>query len=147
MNTDSFDVTVDVDFDSSCSSKSSFSLIVTVARGSSILNVLEHANVFFTHMQNFKVAYGVHPTSYTLMSINTEGDSPGPCSWKVSTDPITSVDAGVFPLGEVFVTNVGMEVRFHFTTTSNDKPTVPSVVSPHTYVHDYINVTIINCQY
>ena len=120
-------------FTGTCNLASDITTIVTgIPRGSSILNVLEHANTQFPVFFGFEVLYGVHNTSYTLVGINGEATDTS-CSWYVSTDPVTSSEAGFFPLSDVLVTNVGMEVTFNYQSSSEKK------VSPQTAAKRTVN--------
>lgn len=107
-------------FTGACNVASDFTTTVPNApRGSSILNILERANTQ-TPFFGFEVLYGVHNTSYTLVSINGKVNNLS-CNWHVSTDPVTSSDAGFFPLSDVLVTNMGMEVTFDFKASSEER--------------------------
>jgi hypothetical protein len=113
-----FDVEVHVQYDTQCSSKQDFSTIVTVPRGSSVLNVLEYANQNYPTFDGFKVAFS---GSYQVVCIN--GDcAENTCVWKVTTDPVT---IATVPINEIFVTNVGMVVYFKF-EDSSFMPLTPS---------------------
>ena len=125
VDVSTFDVTVNVQYDSSCSSSTDFSLLVNVPRGSSILNVLERANENYPTFDGFKVIY-LSPSSYYLLSINGEGGSPGPCSWTISTDP-ASMQSPTKPINEVYASNIGMSVTFYYTDGTTAKLPVPSL--------------------
>ena len=124
---DAFDVSVHVEYDSACSTKSNFSQIVTVPRESSLLNVLEHSNQLYPVFNGFKVLY-IANSSYFLTSLNNDSVTPS-CHWTVKTDPPTinppTTDKGVYietidgitnvsPVGlnNAYVTNIGMTVIF-----------------------------------
>ena len=124
---DAFDVSVHVEYDPVCSTKTNFSQIVNVPRGSSLLNVLEHSNQLYPVFNGFKVLYIANST-YLLTSINDDAVTPS-CHWVVKTDPPTInpsiTDEGMYvetvdgitnvtPLGlnNVYVTNIGMTVKF-----------------------------------
>jgi hypothetical protein len=118
------DVEVHVRYDSDCSSKIDFSTIITVPRGSSILNVLERANQNYPTFTSFKVAFiGASTGAYQVVCIN--GDcAEDTCVWVVTTDPVTSSSV---PINDKFVSNIGMIV--HFTYTDNVNLEINSVNS------------------
>uniref|UniRef100_A0A1X7VI20 MACPF domain-containing protein n=1 Tax=Amphimedon queenslandica TaxID=400682 RepID=A0A1X7VI20_AMPQE len=117
---DFLNVTVHVKFSGACDVASDFTTTVANApRGSSILNILERANTQ-PPFSTFEVLYGVHNTSYILVSINGKINNVS-CNWYVSTDPVTSSETGFFPLSDVLVTNMGMEVTFDYKASSEEK--------------------------
>ena len=115
---------MEVDFDPSCDTSSDITQVVTVPRGSSILNVLENINQYYPTFNGFKVLY-IANSSYHLISLNGVDDNPTTnCAWIFSTDPPTTSSAndvglrGIMSdaLNEVFVSSVGMTVTFQYTT-------------------------------
>lgn len=116
-----------VDYDPACDASSDITQVITVPRGSSILNVLENMNQFFPTFNGFKVLY-IANSSYHLISLNGIDDNPTTdCTWIFSTDPPTTSSAnnvgvrGIVSdaLNEVFVSNIGMTVTFQYTTGSS----------------------------
>ena len=118
---------MEVDFDTACDTSSDISQIVTVPRGSSVLNVLENANLLYPTFNGFKILY-VANSSYHLVGLNGVEDNPTTnCAWKFSTDPPTASSTNKFGLNgimsdainEVFVSNIGMTITFQYTTGSS----------------------------
>ena len=58
---------------------------MTVPRGSTVLNVLEHSNVLYPVFNGFKVLY-IANSSYYLISLNNDSDTMS-CQWILSTNP------------------------------------------------------------
>ena len=100
---------------------------MTVPRGSTVLNVLEHSNVLYPVFNGFKVLY-IANSSYYLVSLNNDADTTL-CHWVFKTEPPTIQSANnlgrIFvqttagwgaitenPLNDVYVTNIGMTVTF-----------------------------------
>jgi hypothetical protein len=142
-----FDVDIRVKYDTDCSSKVNFSTIVTVPRGSSILNVLEYANQNYPTFNGFKVAFtGALNGAYQVVCINGNC-ADDTCVWKVLTDPITTA---AVPINEVFVSNIGMIVHFVYTNNANiqgytipkQSPLVQGSGSVSGSLNGYLNYTV-----
>lgn len=139
---------MEVDFDSACDTSSDITQVVTVPRGSSVLNVLENANQLFPTFNGFKVLYLAN-SSYHLIGLNGVEDNPTTnCSWIFSTDPPTTSSAshvgyrGILsdPLNEVFVSNIGMTITFQYTTGSS----ILSLISKSDFKKQAVKNTIVS---
>lgn len=158
---DSFAIEIYVEFNSTCSSKTNFNKEVTVPRGSSILNVLEHAaNQEYLSFNGFEVFYLAN-SGYHLWSLHGEKDT-STCNWVFTTDPATipamiinkdlQTVGGVHSKGlnDVYVTNNGMVVTFKFDNvpslsqkhkdTKNNKFQIPPWVRYNQYLNIYRSV-------
>ena len=114
------DVTVNVEFDRTCTDNSDITSIVTLPRGSNLLNVLEYANEQFDFME-YEVLY-LHNLGYQLFSINQLKDTTD-CCWGFRTNPdVSSADfndtgnnnAITKSLDDVLVSNFGFEVTYRY---------------------------------
>ena len=111
-------VSLNVEFDQTCSANPDITSIVTLPQGSNLLNVLEYANQQSDSIMEFEVFY-LQSLGYQLFSINELQDTTD-CCWVLLTNPdISSSDANndvviTKGLDDLLVPNFGFEVTYRY---------------------------------